>query len=461
MMKKYCVKIFGCRMNYSDAERIASVLNSEGWQCAEDLAEADAVFLVTCSVRQKAEDKAFGLLQNLKKWKAEKNGRKVGLTGCMVRRTSSRTDAKKDTLLRRSDVLDFVWRIEDSAKLPKLLGFQLSTNYQLSVVNPVELPTTNYFSIQPTRQNPAQVSIPIMTGCDNFCSYCIVPHARGREVSRSEEEILAECAEAVRNGAIEITLLGQNVDSFQKTRGAFAKLLAKVAAIPNLKRLRFSSSHPKDFDESVIAVMAANENIERHLHLPAQHGDDEILKKMNRNYTAKHYLSLVEKFREKNPHSGITTDLIVGFPGESEEAFENLLNFYRAANFDFAFFAKYSPRPNTTAANLLDDVGLKLKAERWHRLNDLMIATTSKKYAKLKNKTLEVLVEKANRHSLETCPHESGERESRKNKRCICEGRSSEFFLIKFEGGENLIGKLVNVKTTQPREVELWGEIAK
>ncbi len=443
-MKKYCVKIFGCQMNYADAERVASVLDSAGWQHTEDLNEADAVFLFTCSVRQKAEDKVFGLLQNLKKWKIVKSGRKVGLTGCMVRETSSQSSGKKDALLRRSDALDFVWRIENSSELPRLLDFSISTIFQTQ--------SRDFFSIKPTWQNPVQVFIPIMTGCDNFCSYCIVPYARGREVSRNEKEILAECGEAVKNGAIEITLLGQNVNSYQKTRGAFAKLLAKIARIPNLKRLRFVSSHPKDFDESVIDIMATNENIERHLHLPAQHGDDEILRKMNRGYTAADYLKLLEKFRRKLPNASVTTDFIVGFPSETDENFENLLNFYRAVDFDFAFFSKYSPRPNTAAAKLQDDVDSKLKAERWHRLNKLMIAVASKKYAKLKNKTLEVLVEKTNCHSL-------GKRNLEKNKRCVLEGRSSEFFLVKFENDESLVGKIVNVKITQPREVELWGEV--
>ncbi|MCK5472230.1 tRNA (N6-isopentenyl adenosine(37)-C2)-methylthiotransferase MiaB [Candidatus Gracilibacteria bacterium] len=441
-MKKYCVKIFGCQMNYADAERVVSVLKSMGWQHVENLDKADAVFLLTCSVRKKAEDKAFGLLHNLKKWKAKKSGRKVGLTGCMVRETSSQASVKKDALLRKSGVLDFVWRIEDSTELPKLLDFSIPTIFQ----------TRDFFSIKPMRQNPTQVFVPIMTGCNNFCSYCIVPYTRGREISRSEKEILAECKEAVENGAIEITLLGQNVNSYQKTRGAFAKLLAKVTRIPNLKRLRFVSSHPKDFDESVIDMMAEHTNIERHLHLPAQHGDDEILQKMNRGYTTADYLKLLEKFRKKLPEASITTDLIVGFPGESEKNFKNLLNFYRTADFDFAFFSKYSSRPNTTAAKLPDDVDSKLKTKRWHRLNKLMLATAAKKNAKLKNKTLEVLVEKANCHSLE-------KRDLEKDKRCILEGRSSEFFLVKFEGNENLVGKIVNVKITQPREVELWGEI--
>ena len=426
---KYFFRIFGCAMNYADAERVASVLADLDFEQTKNLEEANLVLLFTCSVRQKSEDKIFGELENFRKWKTLKSGRKIGLTGCMVRKTSSQNSEKKDALLRRGPALDFVWRIEESSRLSDLL--QASTSYQP--------PTTNYFKIQPKHSNPAQVFVPISTGCDNFCSYCIVPYARGREVSRPVEEILAECENAVKNEATEITLLGQNVNSWQKKKGSFAKLLNQVAQISRLKRIRFISSHPKDFDESIIKVMAANENIERHLHLPAQHGDDEILKKMNRNYTAAHYLQLVEKFRSKLPEASITTDFIVGFPGETDENFENLLKFYKKANFDFAYFAKYSPRPETPAASFENQIPEVIKKERFKILNNLVVATTKKKYADLKSKTLEVLVEKCMKG--------------------VCEGRSSEFYLVKFEGSADLVGKMVQVKITKPREVELWGEI--
>ncbi|MFH1375092.1 MAG: tRNA (N6-isopentenyl adenosine(37)-C2)-methylthiotransferase MiaB [Patescibacteria group bacterium] len=433
---QYCFRIFGCQMNYADSERVKSVLAESDWEETTELEQADAILLFTCSVRQKAEDKVFGLLQDLQKWKARSDKRRIGLTGCMVRQTSSQADPKRDSLLKRSDVLDFVWRIEDSKKLPKLL---LATGNSQLVTGNSRLVTGNYFSIRPYYKNKFSVFVPISTGCDNYCSYCIVPYARGREISRSEKEILKECQQAVENSAQEITLLGQNVNSYQKKKGAFAKLLAKVAKISKLKRIRFISSHPKDFDETVIDVMATNANIERHLHLPAQHGDNSILKKMNRNYTAGQYLKLVEKFRQKLSEASVTTDFIVGFPEETEKQFENLLKFYREASFDFAFFAKYSPRPGTAAAKLSDDVSRSQKSERWNRLNDLMIATTTKKYAALKNKVLEVLVESCR----------NGE----------CAGRSSEFYLTKFKGKKDLVGKMVKAKITQTREVELIGEI--
>lgn len=436
-------------MNFADAERVARILEKLDFERTENLNEADFVLIFSCVVRPKAEDKIFGELEKLKKWKSAKNGRKVGLTGCAIRRTSSQNSEKKDAFLRRAPILDFVWKIENSSKLPELMETRYIASPHPKTHHSKLKP---FFSVQPKRDNKAQVLVPISTGCDNFCSYCIVPYARGREISRDESEILTECEKAVKNGAREITLLGQNVNSFQKKKGSFAKLLAKVAAIPNLHRIRFMSSHPKDFDESVIDVMAANENIERHLHLPAQHGDDEILKKMNRKYSAEHYLKLIKKFRAKLPDASVTTDLIVGFPGETDEQFENLLKFYKKANFDFAYFAKYSPRPETTAAGFENQIPEVVKKKRFEKLNSLVVTTTARKYKKLKNKVFEILVEKTECH-----PRADGDP---KKEKVICEGRSSEFYLTKFEGNEKLVGKLVKIKITKPREVELFGEIS-
>ena len=428
-------------MNFSDAERVARVLEKLGFERTENLDEADLFLIFSCVVRQKAEDRIFGEIEKLTEWKSAKSGRRIGLTGCAVRRTSDRESARKDAFLRRAPKLDFTFQIAESEKLPELLAAE-TTNYKLQ--------TTNYLEIDPARRNRRQVFVPISTGCDNFCSYCVVPYARGREISRDPTDILAECERAVANGAREITLLGQNVNSFRKKSGAFADLLDRVAAIPNLRRVRFTSSHPKDFDESVIAVLARNPNIERHLHLPAQHGDSEILARMNRNYSAAEYLELLAKFREKLPNASVTSDFIVGFPGESEKNFGNLLEFYERADFDFAFLAQYSPRLETPAATFPNQIAPAVKKERFEKLNNLILTTTARKLAKIKNRTLEVLVEKCGCHS-----RESGKQE--KNK--ICAGRSSEFFAVKFPGAENLVGEFVKIKITRPREVELFGEI--
>jgi tRNA-2-methylthio-N6-dimethylallyladenosine synthase len=415
-------------MNYADSERIAAVLDKADWKQTQKPEEATAYFLVTCAVKQKAEDKVFGYLKDLAKWKKEKPGRILGITGCMVRKTSNQNSAKRDSLLTRSPMLDLVWKIEDTAQLPELMGLGEKTSAEK---------IADYFQITPEFEGKFSALIPIMTGCDNFCTYCIVPFARGREVSRGEKEILRECENAIKQGVKEITLLGQNVDSYQKQAGKFAQLLEKVSQVEGLQRLRFTSSHPKDFDAGVIEVMRKYPNIEKHLHLPAQHGDNEILRRMNRGYTSDEFLEKVKLLRKKIPGVSITTDLIVGFPGESETQFEKLLDFYREADFDFCFFSKYSPREETPAAKFPNQISEKIKSERWKRLNELVVEITKKKYSKLQDKTLEVLVEKC--------------REG------ICEGRSSEAYLVKFSGNAKLIGEIVKVKITQPREVELWG----
>ena len=424
-------------MNYADAERIEAVLAATGWGKSKTADDADLYLFVTCSVKQKAEDKVFGFLRDLSKWKTEKPGRHVGLTGCMARLTSNRASAKQDALLSRSKSLDFVFRIEDTAQLPDLLSGAL----QPAAPEDEEY-YRRYLNLSPKRTRSFQALIPISKGCDNWCSFCIVPTTRGREASRPQAEILAECKKAIADGAIEITLLGQNVDSYMKLSAAFAELLDAVAKLPGLQRLRFTSSHPKDTVEAVMDVMAANPNIERHLHFAAQHGDDEVLRQMNRGYTAAEFLAKVRMFREKVPGASVTTDIIVGFPGETEQAFENLKQFYRDAAFEFAFVSRYSPRPGTISAEKMpDDVSRELKAARWEEMNEILKEITGARYAALQDQTLDVLVE--------SC--EAG----------VCVGRSSEMFLVKFPGKAELIGTIVPVKIKLPRTVELLGETGK
>jgi len=436
-VKTYFLHILGCAMNYADAERIESVLAATGWAQAADADEADLYLFVTCSVKQKAEDKVFGFLRDLSKWKEQKPGRQVGLTGCMARLSSNRDSAKQDALLSRGASLDFVFRIEDTAQLPDLLGGELKA----SAPEDAEY-YRRYLNLDPKRKNTFQALVPISKGCDNFCSFCIVPTTRGREISRPAEEVLAECEKAIANGAVEISLLGQNVDSYQKSSAAFAELLDSVAQLPGLQRLRFTSSHPKDTVEAVMDVMAANPNIERHLHFAAQHGDDEVLQKMNRGYTAAEFLEKVKLFRQKVPGASVTTDIIIGFPGETEAAFDHLKRFYRDAAFEFAFISRYSPRPGTISAEqMTDDVPREVKAARWNEMNEILKEITSARYAALQGQIVNVLVE--------SC--EAG----------VCAGRSSEMFLVKFPGDAALVGSIVSVKIKLPRTVELIGELEK
>lgn len=424
-------------MNHADAERVSSVLTATGWTETKEAKEADLYIFVTCSVRQKAEDRVFGLLEVLADWKQARAGRQIAITGCMARLTSNRTSTKPDPLLRRCPLLDLVWRMTDTHLVPDLLGAKLAPTAPSD-----DEYYKHFFAINPERKNPVSALIPIMTGCDNWCTYCIVPVTRGREVSRPQAEILTECRKAVAGGALEITLIGQNVDSYQKSSEAFAELLAEVARIPNLRRVRFMSSHPKDISPAVMDVMAAHPTIERHLHLAVQHGDNAVLERMNRGYTAAEFLKKIRLFRKKVPGATVTTDIIVGFPGETPAAFKKLVKFYKQAAFDFAFISRYSPRRGTASAKLWkDDVPREVKAARWNELNQLLLTTTNQLLQKRIGQTLEVLVERS----------ENG----------LCSGRSSEFIFTKFLGTPDLIGTIQPVKINLAKEIELVGKIAK
>lgn len=419
---KYWLIIFGCAMNYADGERVARILTELKFQPAEKLEAAELVVLVSCSVRQKAEDRVFGLLKNLTRWQAAKAGRQIFLTGCMVR------PANQKKLEGKFPQLTAALPIKEIIRLPQILA-----------TPQVPLSPKDYLKIVPQRSQVFSALIPIMTGCDNFCSYCIVPYARGREVSRSQTEILRECRAAGQNGAREIFLLGQNVNSYGKKLGAFARLLRAACRLPKVERVRFTSSHPRDFDAATIATLAEEPKIERHVHLPAQHGSDKILARMNRGYTAANYLAKVEQLRKAVPEVSLTSDFIVGFPGETEADFRRLCQFYRQANFDFAFLASYSPRVGTPAAQLPRQVPEPVKRARLRRLNAILTKVTATKLKQRVGQMLQVLVEKTVRG--------------------VASGRSAENFLVKFAAQKNLLGQIVPVKITRAREFELWGEV--
>ena len=496
-MKTYLIKTFGCQMNYSDSERVSSILEKSGFvpfqensleylgrrevatgegksrESSENPAknspltrgvrgvenpakkttspqpsparrgskeDVDLIIFNTCSVRQKSEDKAIGAMREALK---EYPQAKIGVTGCMVRRTGGRKDNTKDPLLQH-DFIDFVFRIEDCVKLPKILenifaGFS---------ANPCNYEDDSYFKIDPNVRNKFQVFVPIMQGCDKFCSYCIVPHTRGREISRPMDEVFAECQTLVKNGAREITLLGQNVNSYKNNgEKCFAKLLQKIDELHSegLSRLRFTAAHPQDFTDDVIDALATMKTSCPYVHLPAQHGSNEVLRNMERNYTVEHYEEIIRKIREKIPGVAISTDIIVGFPGETEEQFQELLDFGRRVKFDFSFTAIYSPRKNTKAGEM-DDLFIpaEIKRERFHRFDEVVKESSWHHRDQFIGKTLEVLVEKST-------PLENGLfRHS---------GRSREFFEVYFTSGRNLVGQEVAVKITERQNYILNGEL--
>jgi tRNA-2-methylthio-N6-dimethylallyladenosine synthase len=350
-MKTYAIQTHGCQMNYSDSQRVSAVLEQCGFVLASEGVCADLQIVNTCSVRQKSEDKAYGFMVQKKR---DCPRTLIAVTGCMVRQTGDSTNSK-DKLLKL-DSIDLVFRIEDTARLPKLLESHFPDHDFSQFAHEFGSGSIeNYFHVNPKVENLAQVSVPIMQGCNKFCTYCIVPYTRGRESSRPMEEIFSECEKHVQSGAKEITLLGQNVNSY--TDGGekcFAKLLEKIDTLhaKGLLRLRFTSAHPQDFTDDVIDALATMRTACPYIHLPVQHGSDRVLRAMNRNYTIAQYEDIIARIRKNIPGIVLSTDIIVGFPGETEEEFQILCDFAKRIKFDFSYTAIFSPRRNTPAARM-------------------------------------------------------------------------------------------------------------
>ncbi|MBU2577648.1 MiaB/RimO family radical SAM methylthiotransferase [Patescibacteria group bacterium] len=330
---KYFIKTFGCQMNIADSERIAGWYEEMGWVLADKIEDTDEIIINSCSVRESAENRVFGLVDNLSKLKIVNCKLKIILTGCMLR-------LPKKVLTKKLPAVDEFKKTEELAH-----GSSLTVH-----------------------GSPIHAWVPISNGCNNFCTYCVVPYARGREVSKPFEEIICEVKELAKRGYKKITLLGQNVNSFQPS---FAKLLVALNRISGIKRISFITSNPWDLTDEIIEAMSLSK-IDRYLHLPVQSGDDEILKKMNRPYTAQEYLDLVKKIKERIPKIKFGTDIIVGFPGETERQFENTVELCKKVGFVKAYISRYSPRPGTAAFRLKDDVPPEEKKRRWRILEELI-----------------------------------------------------------------------------------------
>jgi len=447
-MKPYDIQTFGCQMNHSDSERVASLLERAGFvriKKPED--HIDFLVFNTCSVRQKSEDKAVGFIR---KRKHESPDTIIGVTGCMVRETGDR-QTSSDQLLKL-DTIDLVFRIEDTARLPKILEFHFPdhdfSEFQKSFgAGTLE----NYFHINPKVENKAQVFVPIMQGCDKFCTYCIVPYTRGRELSRPLNDVYQECKRLVENGALEITLLGQNVNSYKdgpEGPKCFAELLRKIDTLheKGLSRIRFTSAHPQDFTDDVIEALAHMKTSCPYIHLPVQHGANTMLRKMNRNYTVQKFEDIIAKIRAKIPHCTIATDIIVGFPGETKEEFKQLLSFAKRMKFDFSYTAIFSPRRNTPAARMTKDfIPMEEKKKRFHAFDEVIKQTSWEKREQVVHEILEVLVEKST-------PRDDGLYTN--------SGRGREFFEVFFLSGRPLKGKEVDVLITERSNYVLNGELA-
>lgn len=422
-------------MNYSDSERLKSVLKRIGYKEIASPKKADLIILNSCSVRQHAEDRIFGFMIEYEKIRKKNPRLKIGLTGCMVRKTSTQKEIGKDKILRKIKPLDFVVRIEDIEKLPQILGIKKRGKYSAKQKNPHN-ELKNYFHVNPKYSSKFQAFVPISLGCDKFCTYCIVPYSRGREQFRPRKEILKEAKNLAQSGYKEITLVGQTVNSYPN----FAQLLKEIDKFHKfgLERVRFTSPYPLDVADDLINAMARLKTLQPYIHLPIQSGDNEILKRMNRKYTIAQYEKIIKKIRARIPDCTISTDIIIGFCGETHEQFMNTCNLFKKIKWDMAYIAKYSPRPGTVSAKMFkDNIPAKEKLRRFHILNDLLRKTSLEKHKKFLGSKVRVLVEN----------YRAG----------ICTGRSEHFKIVQFKSGKSLVGKIVTVKIIRAREWILEG----
>ena len=435
--KRAFIGVYGCQMNISDAERMEGQLATLGYERTEDMARADLILLNTCCVRETAEDKVYGKIGEIKHIKRANPALIFGITGCMAQKEG-------EALIRRAPHIDFVLGTNKVHEL-KATVRQLESARRGPVVDVLlgDAPLPENVPIERTGRLSAWV--PIMYGCNNFCTYCIVPYVRGREHSRRPEDVVREVEEAAAQGFKEITLLGQNVNSYGRDHklASFAELLLMVDAVKGVERVRYMTSHPKDLSDAVIDAVRQGRHICPHFHLPVQHGSDRILRAMNRVYRKDAYRSLVERIRAAVPDASLTTDLIVGFPGETEEDFGELLDFLREIRYDAAYTFLYSKRSGTPAATMEEQVEDSVKKERLHRLMEVQNEISLEKNAALKGTVQEVLAEGPSRTDEDVWTGRTG---------------TNKIVLWRKKGHETE-GDIVRVRITQPQTWVLKGEL--
>lgn len=420
-------------MNVSDSELVASILQDAGYLQADSIDSTDILIFNTCSVREHAEQRVLGRISNEIARKQLKPGLLIGVMGCMAQRLGQK-------LLTMNRRVDFVIGVDNYRFLPNIIkdvsDKQRQTN--LSKLSETEL----YDEIMPVRKEKHNAFITIMRGCDNFCSYCIVPYVRGRERSRPAESIISEVTAAAEKGFKEITLLGQNVNSYNYQGISFPQLLIKANKVEGIMRIRFVTSHPKDLTDSLITAMAECDKVCEHIHLPLQSGDNDILRKMNRRYTVEQYLSKIANLRRKIPGIAITTDLMTGFPGETEKQFLNTVKALETIRFDFAYMFKYSVRSGTKAAKFSDDIEETVKLARLEQIIKLQNKITFEKYLNKVGGIEEVLVEKTSKKSSSELA-----------------GKTRDFKIVVFPSTKDLIGKAVKTKIISAAGWTLRGEL--
>ena len=386
--RTYQVRTYGCQMNVHDSERLAGLLESAGYVAADDGTVADVVVFNTCAVRENADNKLYGNLSHLVPIKAENPGMQIAVGGCLAQKDQG-------TILEKSPVVDVVFGTHNIGALPVLLErARVMNEAQIEIKEALE----TFPSSLPTKRDSAYAAwVSVSVGCNNTCTFCIVPALRGTEKDRRPGEILAEIEALVAEGVLEITLLGQNVNAYGiefGDRQAFGKLLRACGAIDGLERVRFTSPHPRDFTDDVIAAMAETANVMPSLHMPMQSGSDRILQSMRRSYRQDRYLGIIDSVRAAMPEAAVTTDIIVGFPGETEADFEQTMHVVREARFAGAYTFQYSKRPGTPAATMPDQVPREVVQERYVRLSDLVKEIAWRENQLLEGSVVEVLIAK-------------------------------------------------------------------
>ncbi len=440
--RKAFIGVYGCQMNIADAERMAGQLAAIGYERTDDMMQADLILLNTCCVRETAEDRVYGKIGEIKHIKEKNPALIFGITGCMAQKEGEK-------LIKRAPHIDFVLGTGHVDELTQVVR-QLEMKHEHMVLTELSqrAAETPEESTAPLVQREGKLSawIPIMYGCNNFCTYCIVPYVRGRERSRHPQDILREVGQAVRDGYSEVTLLGQNVNSYGRgldEAGAdFASLLRAVDAVDGIKRVRFMTSHPKDLSDEVIKAIAEGQHLCEHIHLPVQYGSNRILKAMNRVYTVESYRALVQRIRAAIPEVALTTDMIVGFPGETEEDFQATLDFVREMRYDSAYTFIYSPRSGTPAANMPDQVPEAVKHERLNKLMAVQNQISLEINEGLMGRELEIMVEGPS-----------------KNREDIWAGRTRTNKIVLFQHGGEQPGEFRQVRITHPQTWVLKGEL--
>ena len=430
--KYYHLITIGCAMNKADSERVANFLETNNYLEKPEWLDTDIIILTTCGIRQSAEDRVYGLVNQIRK---TNKTAAVVITGCLSKR--------KDVMRRLIGQVDLFMPINELPNMFELLK-TAKPEKVLSLDEVRELGGEKYLSIVPKYDSEYTACVPIGNGCNNFCSYCVVPYARGREVYRNAEEIITEVKSLIKKGYKEIILLAQNVNSYQSDGYNFPKLLIELNKIPGQFWIRFSSSHPKDVSEELIDAIGLCEKVANHLHLAVQSGDNKMLELMNRKYTVEHYRDLITKVRAVKPGISITTDLIVGFPGESEKQFEASVKLFKDLNFEMGYISQYSPRPGTVSWNMLDNVSREEKKVRDKIITDILKETSLEANKNLVGKEFEVLVDGVKKNG-----KFYGKTSSSKNIMFISDNKKPE----------ELIGQFVKVKIDKALTFGLAGTL--